>query len=173
MSQPFCKSMICCVALISLFHFSKELLQLQTAGARNFNQYRNKEKPVLSGITKLYLFWNLIYKRKLIPILPVEKTRVMSAAEIIQEQSGSGNVVTSPPIAPCLGRGSFPGAEIDLSSTKKSASTIAKVLLYYLFNSHLNVTWSFELLVESYCIGGIKTNQKGRPKCHSWAKSKW
>ena len=93
----------------------------------------------------------------------------MSAAEVIQEQSGSGTVVSSPPITPCLGRGSFPGAKIDLSTTKKSASAIAKVFTYS-FNSHLNMIIS--VIAESYCTGGIKSNSEGRPKCHSWAESK-
>ena len=65
-------------------------------------------------------------------MLDEKKMQVLSAAEIIQEQSGSGNIVSSPPIAPCLGRGSFPGADIDLSTTKKSASAIAKVLIFTL-----------------------------------------
>lgn len=67
--------------------------------------------------------------------------QTMSAAEVIQEQSGSGNIAATPPIAPCLGRGSFPGAEIDLSTTKKSTSTAAKVrnVLYYIsYLSYLN-----------------------------------
>ena len=105
-------------------HSSKELLQLQTVGARNFNQFRNKEKSISSGIL-LPMQYQLF-----IPLLE-EKTQAMSAAEVIQEQSGSGNIITTPPIAPCLGRGSFPGAEIDLSTTKKSASTVAKVMNVY------------------------------------------
>lgn len=63
-------------------------------------------------------------------LIDEKKTRVMSAAEVIEEQSGSGNTMNSPSITPCLGRGSFPGAEIDLSTTKKSASMIAKVFIF-------------------------------------------
>ena len=68
-----------------------------------------------------------------------KKTEVLSAAEVIQEQGVSGNIVSSPPIAPCLGRGSLPGADIDLSTTKKATSSIAKVLF---INSHLEITLS-------------------------------
>ena len=68
-----------------------------------------------------------------------KKAQVLSATEVIQEQGGSGNIVSSPPIAPCLGRGSLPGADIDLSTTKKATSSIAKV---FYIHSHCNITLS-------------------------------
>ena len=87
-------------------------------------------------------------------LLDEKKMQALSATEIIQEQSGSGNIVSSPPIAPCLGRGSFPGADIDLSTTKKSASSIAKVFIFTL-KCHDQV---YNALAKSYHIGGIKSH---------------
>ena len=125
------------------------MLKLQSSGARNFNHYRTKDMPKLSGA----FVWQCVYMVFVSTLLDNKPPDLLTMDFIKEEQNSDGSV-RLPAVTPFLGRGLLPGTEVDLTSSLKPNMSTAKVVLC----SWLQLRFYWVCVVaKSYCSSGAES----------------